>query len=254
MSEPVAVGDAGAVRTVRLDAPERMNALNTRTFELVTDALSGAAEDPAIACVVLTGTGRAFTAGMDLADDGTTAERRRDAWLDFITAIEGFAKPLVVGVNGMAVGFGTTVLGHADIAVAAESARFKAPFASLGLVPEAGASATLPALIGTQRAAQLFFTGGWMSAAEALDAGLVMRIVPDENLTSVLAEIGEAIASQSIDALVATKRLLLEARLPAARAAREREQVAFDHLMAGPDYAEALAAFGDKRKPDFSRR
>jgi enoyl-CoA hydratase/carnithine racemase len=249
----VAVSDHDGVRTVRLARPERLNALNTAIFEAVREALEDAASGREIACLVLTGTGRAFTSGMDLVDDGESPERRATAWLGFVEAIESFPKPLVVGVNGLAVGFGTTVLGHADIAVAAESARFRAPFASLGLVPEAGATARLPAVMGAQAAAHLCFTGSWLSAREAQAAGLVWRVVADDALDTELADLGAQIAAGAVDSLIATKRLLLDARLPEARAARLREQARFDELLAGPAFAEAVRAFEEKRRPDFPR-
>ena len=127
------------------------------------------------------------------------------------------------------------------------------PFTSLGLVPEAGSTVTIPALMGRQRAALAFFTAAWVSSAEAAESGLVLRVVPDDQLLDEAMAIAAQIAAQPIESLVQTKRLLLESRLPAAFEARHREEPEFRRLLAGPAHAEALAAFREKRPPDFRR-
>jgi enoyl-CoA hydratase/carnithine racemase len=247
----VSVDDRDGVSLVTLNRPEALNAFNGALFEAVHAALDRAAADPAIGCVVVTGTGRAFTAGSDLSDEpDPDAPNPYDA---FIVRLETFPKPLVAAVNGLAIGIGTTMLGHCDVALAGESARFRMPFTSLGLVPEAGSTVTIPALMGRQRAAVALLTSRWISSAEAADAGLVLRTVADESLLAEALVLATEIAAQPLESLVQTKRLLLESRLPATLSARHREEEEFRRLLAGPAHAEAVAAFREKRPPDFRR-
>jgi enoyl-CoA hydratase/carnithine racemase len=248
-TDVVLVEDRDGVRTVTLNRPDALNAFNGALFEGVRGALEDAAADGTVGCVVLTGAGRAFTAGSDIADDpDPDAPNPYDA---FIERVETFPKPLLAAVNGLAVGIGTTILGHCDLALAAESARFRMPFTSLGLVPEAGSTVTIPALMGRQRATQALLTSEWIPAADAAEAGLVLRVVADDALAAEAQELAAKIAAQPLESLVQTKRLLLESRLPAALASREREEEEFRRLLAGPAHAEALAAFREKRAPDF---
>jgi enoyl-CoA hydratase/carnithine racemase len=249
----VDVRDAAGVRYLTFDRPESLNAVN---FDLLTEAtaeLSRAAEDDQVRCVALTGRGRAFTAGLDLNDDAHTVDERDAAYARFIEVLESFPKPLVAGVNGAAVGLGTTMLGHCDIVLAATSARFRVPFARLGLAPEAGSTVRLPALLGEQAAAYALLTGDWISAEEAERQGLVFRLVAGDDLDAELSAVCEAIAANPVDSLVTTKRLLLDARLPLSLAARKREEPEFARLSRGPDHAEALAAFRERRAPEFRR-
>jgi enoyl-CoA hydratase/carnithine racemase len=229
--------DDTGVRTVTLNRPDALNAFNRALFDGVR--------------VALTGVGRAFTAGSDIAsdDDGAGAA---DPYEPFIQAVESFPKPLVAAVNGLAVGIGTTMLGHCDLVLAAASARFRVPFTSLGLVPEAGSTATLPALLGRQRATHAFLTSSWISAADAAQSGLVWKLTEDADLADETARVCAEIAAQPLESLVATKRLLLDARLPAALEARGREEPEFRRLTTRPAHREALAAFRERRKPDFS--
>ncbi|MCW2990658.1 MAG: hypothetical protein JWM73_1252 [Solirubrobacterales bacterium] len=249
--EAALVEDRDGVRLVTLNRPDALNAFNAALFDGVRGALEEAAADPAIGCVAITGAGRAFTSGSDISD--APAPDAPNPYDPFIECVEAYPKPLIVAVNGLAVGIGTTMLGHCDLAIAGESARFKMPFASLGLVPEAGSTVTIPALMGRQRAAHALFTASWISAAEAAESGLVWRLVPDDELLAETWKVGAEIAAQPLESLVQTKRLLLESRLPAALAARNREEPEFRRLLAGPAHAEALAAFREKRAPDFRR-
>ena len=248
-SDVVIVDDHDGVSLITLEPPKALNAFNGELFRSLNVALDQAAEDPDVGCVVLTGAGRAFTAGMDMSDEpAPDAPNPYDA---LIECVETYSKPLIVAINGLAIGIGTTILGHCDIALAAESARFRMPFTGLGLVPEAGSTVTIPALIGRQRAAEALFTGRWISSAEAADGGLVLRTVPDDQLIDQALELAGQIAAQPLESLVETKRLMLASRLPAAHESRLREEEVFRRLLAGPAHAEALAAFREKREPNF---
>ncbi len=232
---PLACVDDAGVRTLRLNRPEALNAFNDALYRGVARSLVSAREDPAIACVLLTGTGRAFSAGQDLkelADGRSHDERQRDGFGPFIEALESFPKPLVAAVNGLAVGIGLTLLPHCDIVLASAEARFRAPFASLGVNIEAGNSLLLPATIGWQATAELVYGGGWLEAGDAVRLGLVSRLCAADALADEASMLARQIAAQPSAALVANKRLLLAARLDAVRAARAREDRSFAALLA----------------------
>jgi len=249
----IIIDNEDGVLRITLNRPDVLNAINSRTYVQLREALDWAAEDPGIACVLLTGTGRAFTAGVDLGDNEGSVDERWAIYDAFMQRFEGLGKPLVVAVNGIAVGIGATLLGHADIVLAAESARFRMPFVALGLSLEAGSSYTMPALMGRQNAAYALFTGEWLSASEALASGLVRTVVPDDALAAEASALCARIAAMPVASLVATKQMLLANQLEAARLARAREEQVFLQLQSGPDHAEALAAFAEKRKPVFRR-
>jgi enoyl-CoA hydratase/carnithine racemase len=252
VDSPVLVEDRTGIRLISFNRPGARNALTSRCYRLLAEALDGAVEDRHIACALITGVGDVFSAGLDLHDDELSPESQWEVYNAFLERLESFPKPLIAAVPGIAVGIGTTMLGHFDLVFAARSARFRLPFAALGLAPEAGSTLTLTAAMGPQPTAHALFTGAWMSAEEAASAGLVWRLVDDEELLAVAMAECEEIAEMPVGSLVATKRLLLANRLPQVRAARRREEEEFRRLQAGPDHAEALAAFAERRKPRFS--
>jgi enoyl-CoA hydratase/carnithine racemase len=241
------------VLILTLNRPEALNAFNRALFDAVREGLEAAAADPQVGCVLVTGSGRAFTAGSDISDDAgpDPAPGEKDPYDAFIECVETFPKPLVAAVNGLAVGIGTTMLGHCELVLAGASARFRMPFTSLGLVPEAGSTATIPSLMGRQPAVHALLTSSWIPAEEAARTGLVWRLTSDEELLAEALAVCEQIAAQPLESLMSTKRLLLDARLPAARAARDREEPEFRRLTERPAHLEALAAFRERRPPDF---
>ena len=257
---------AERVRLVTFDRPEARNAFDTALYSGVAGALDEAAASDEFAVVVLTGEGSAYSAGQDLAemgrlgrpadgaDDATVREHAQTAhgFTRFIAAIEAFPKPLVAAVNGVAVGIGTTMLPYCDLVLASDDARFRLPFASLGVVPEAGSTFTLPSVMGWQQAAHVFFTAEWLGVDQAIECGLVWRRCSPADLVPDALAVAASIAAMPIVSLVETKRLLLATRLDAARAARAREEEVFRHLTGAPANREAIAAFLDKRAPDFT--
>jgi enoyl-CoA hydratase/carnithine racemase len=258
----ISVDDDQRVRLVTFRRPEARNAFDTALYGAVATALDGAATDDDLAVVVLTGEGTAYSAGQDLGEMGrlsspsTRAETQEDAaehgFRRFIAAIEGFPKPIVAAVNGVAVGLGTTMLPYCDIVLVSETARFRLPFASLGVVPEAGSTFTLPTVMGWQAAAHAFFTAEWFDAARAIESGLAWKICSPDTLLDEAMGVARAIARMPVVSLVETKRLLLATRLDASRAARAREEEAFGWLTGAPANREAIAAFLEKREPDFT--
>ena len=241
--------DADGVRLLRFDRPEALNAFSQALWEAVTEALADAAEDDTIHCVVLTGNGRAFTAGMDLtemADTEALAKLDTPGYQLLMPVLETFPKPLLAAVNGVGVGIGMTMLPHCDIALIATSARLKAPFVSLGVTTEAAASVTLPAVAGWQRAAHLLFTEPWVDAERAVELGLALEVVPDDEVLERTMAIARTIATMPLASLVATKEMLVAGRIDALRAARLREERVFERLVGEAANAAALADFTGK--------
>jgi enoyl-CoA hydratase/carnithine racemase len=241
------VDDADGVRLLTLHRPDRLNAFNQALWCATRDALADAAGDPAIACVVITGAGRAFSAGQDLtemADPTVLASGDEEpGYRTFMPVLESFPKPLLAAVNGVGVGIGLTMLLHCDLVLMAESARLRAPFVSLGVTTEASASLLLPATIGWQEAAHLLFTEPWIDATTAHRLGLAWRVVTDEALLDEALTLARTIATMPVRSLEATKRLMLAGRLEAVRAARLREEAEFERLVGAPENREALEKF-----------
>jgi len=250
-SDVVLVEDADGVRRITFNRPDALNAFNQELWVAIRDALVEAAEDPELRCVVLTGTGRAFTAGQDLAEmadpammeptDGT--DRPEPGYRQLMQVLETFPKPLLAAVNGVGVGIGLTILPHCDIVFIGESARLKAPFVSLGVTTEASASLLLPATIGWQEAALLLFTEPWIDAAEAVRLGLALRSVPDAELLDEIMAVARTIGAMAVEPLTTTKRMMLEARGTSVRDAREREEREFARLVGAPENRAALDSF-----------
>jgi enoyl-CoA hydratase/carnithine racemase len=241
--ERIVVADDGGVRTITWNRPEALNAMSIELWDGTRDALRSAGDDD-VRCIVFTGTGRGFTVGQDLAEmaDPRQGEAGRGfrGLMDALVAVE---VPMIAAVNGMAVGFGATLLPWCDIAIAGESARFKVPFVSLGVTNEAGSSATLPAVMGPQAAARFVLTGDWLSAAEARSCGLVSEVVPDGELLAAAHALAARLAAQPPNALRTTTSLLRAGRTPAWLEAIEREYVAFARLAGGPENLAAIEAF-----------
>jgi enoyl-CoA hydratase/carnithine racemase len=246
--------DDGRVRLLTFDRPDALNAMNNALYWATADALAAAGNDPGVATVVITGTGRAFCAGQDIGEmSAAPTDSRGHGFPAFTDGLASFPKPVLAAVNGAGVGVGATMLALCDLVVMAESARLRLPFPTLGVAPEAGSSYTFPALLGPQTAAYHLFTAAWMTAPEALAAGLAFRVVPDDELLAATLAVAQQIAAMPISSLVATKELLVAARAPAFRAARAREDEAFARLIGGPANREAIAAFLEKRAPDFAQ-
>ena len=246
--------DDQRVRTITLDRPDALNAFNTHLYDAVREALEDAAARPDIACVVITGAGRAFSAGQDLGEmaappleDGNVVH----GFAAFLTAVSRFEKPLIAAVNGLGIGIGLTLLLHCDLVLIADTARLRGPFTVLGVVPEAASSVLLPEIMGRQRAAHALFTSAWITAEEAVDSGIAWKLVPAADLMTETLAVAREIAAMPITSLVETKRLLVAPRLDAIDAARAREDAVFHRLVGAPANIEALTAFVEKRPPDF---
>jgi enoyl-CoA hydratase/carnithine racemase len=251
------IADRNRVRTITLDRPDALNAFNEALYDATTEALLAAADDPGVAVVLLTGNGRAFSAGTDLLEMHQRATDPdfvpgKHGFLGLLDALVAFPKPLVCAVNGVGLGIGATILGYADLAFMASTARLKCPFTSLGVAPEAASSYLFPQLVGRQDAAWMLLSAEWVSAQEALQMGLVWRVCEPDDLLAEAHRHAEVLAARPISSLVAVKRTMTEPHREAIRAARDRENAAFAELMGGPANLEALTAFAEGREPDFT--
>jgi enoyl-CoA hydratase/carnithine racemase len=253
MTDHVLISAADRVLRVRLNRPEKKNALTHAMYDALTAALERAEADPAIRAITLTGTGDSFSSGNDLADFlQQPAQSGESPVMRFLAAIARAPKPIVAGVNGLAVGIGVTMLLHCDLVYAAEGASFQLPFVNLGLVPEAASSLLLPRLAGHQRAAELMLLGERFDAGAARAIGLVNAVVPAASLDAELDARAAALAAKPPAALRLAKALLKgdAAGVPARMAA---EAAHFAQALRSPEAREAMEAFMQKRKPDFAR-
>lgn len=228
------VEDDGGVRTLTLNRPEALNAFNQDLWYATAEALEAAAADDGVRCVLITGTGRAFSAGQDLGEmsDPSVFEGQEPGYQRFMPVLETFPKPVVAAVNGVGVGIGLTMLLHCDIVLISDDARLKVPFISLGVTTEASASLLMPATMGWQRSAEVLFTEPWIDSAQAVADGIALRSVPSDQLMDEARRIAGHIGSLPLAPLLATKRLMLAGRADAVAAARLREVDEFESLVA----------------------
>jgi enoyl-CoA hydratase/carnithine racemase len=245
------IDDENRVRTLTLNRPEALNAFNEALYDATTQALLDAAADPQVAVVLLTGAGRGFSAGTDLAEMQARItdphfQEGKYGFRGLIEALSAFPKPLICAVNGVGLGIGTTILGYADLAFMSSAARLKCPFTSLGVAPEAASSYLLPQLVGRQNAAWLLLSSEWVDAQEALRMGLVWRVCEPEELLTEARRYADILAGRPISSLMAVKHTMLEPLRPEIAAATARENAHFAELMGAQANAAALADFSNR--------
>jgi enoyl-CoA hydratase/carnithine racemase len=244
----VQVADEGRVRTITFDRPDVLNAFDTALYRATADALDAAREDDGVHVGVLTGAGRAFSAGQDLAEMAKLAagEGGASGFPALLDALGRFDKPLVAAVNGVAIGVGFTMLAHCDLVLVADDARFRAPFAPLGVGPEAASSYLFPLRMGWQRAAEVLFTGDWIDAHAAVESGIALRVVPAAQLLGEAHTLAARIATAPLASLRAIKRTMTAAHADAIAAARNREDAAFAELLSSAASRAALDEFNTR--------
>lgn len=245
------------VLLVTLNRPKRKNAFDDPQWDGLADALREAREDPAVAVMVVTGAGNDFSAGQDLTAFGGAAEGRPDGkpsgYFGCMEALAAFDKPLLAAARGVGVGIGATFLFHCDVVYVGESVRLRLPFVSLGLVPEAASSYLLARVIGSQRAAELFYTAEWIDAARAVEVGIAARAWPDDEVLEATLAKAREIAQWPVSSLQATKRTLLAAQGDAVTRALATEDAGMAEQAGSPENQEAIRAFLEKRRPDFAQ-
>ena len=241
------------VMELRLNRPEKKNALNPQMYEALAHALREADSDPAVRVVWLTGSGDSFTSGNDVTSfvDGTRGPGQSPAH-GFLTALATLACPLVASVNGMAIGVGATLLLHCDMVLAARSAVFRFPFVDLGVFPEAASTLLLPRIAGHLKAMELFLLADRFDAPAALAAGMVNAVHEDAELQEASLAIARRLAAKPASALRATKARV-RAGYGDLSATIDAEIASFGEMVRSPEAQEAFNAFLEKREPDFSR-
>jgi enoyl-CoA hydratase/carnithine racemase len=211
MSDHVTIADQGSIRVVRMNRPDKKNALTASMYAAMADALESANSHPDIRCVVIAGAPGAFSAGNDLVEFSEMAAAGEGLALPvvrFLHALARCERPLVAAVQGIAVGVGTTMLLHCDHVVAGSDARFTTPFVSLGLVPEAASSLLAPRLMGHRRAFELLVMGRPLDATAALACGLVNTMVPPGEVEAEAMKAAHHIAALPAEAVATSRRLM----------------------------------------------
>lgn len=245
MSEIFATQD-GQVLTLTFNRPEKMNALTRDMYSGLSKGLNDAAGDFGIRAVVLNASGDHFTAGNDIMDFMNNPPTSDDSEVaQFLAALLNFPKPLIAAVKGNAVGVGTTMLLHCDVVIAGPTANFSMPFASLGLVPEAGSSFLFPQLVGYQRAARIFMTGESFDADSAIEMGLATA--KDADPLGHAMKIAQQIAEQPPQAIINTKALLKAKNHDAVAAVMKAEFEIFAMALQSEEAMEAFMKFMSKK-------
>ena len=254
MTEHLLQRTEDGVLWLTFNRPEILNAVDGQMMVELAEALEGARARVDVHVVVMTGTGRGFSAGADMASLRLAPEHpveTMDGANRVIRAVVGLDKPVLAAVNGIAAGVACSAALASDIIVAAESAAFLLPFASIGLMTDGGSSASVPASIGRVRAMRMALLGEPMSAAEALACGLITHVAPDEEFPDLVAKLARRLARGPAIAQSGIKKAINAATLPHLEAALDREHTGQRALFTTSDFAEGLDAFAAGRRPVF---
>jgi enoyl-CoA hydratase/carnithine racemase len=249
------IDTANGIRTLTLNRPDALNAFNGELWAALTNAIVDAREDNSARVLVITGAGRAFSAGADLSDSKSISSDTGEAGVGVQQLVEqmiDFPKPVIVAVNGLGVGIGATICGLADICYMAESARLKCPFSTLGITVEGSSSYTFANIMGRQAASWFLLGAEWMSAAQCKEANLALEVFPDDEFIEQVMERAGVLAAMPLASLLETKSLLMASHKEPMHEANRRETEALARLSGGPANREAVQAFMEKRPPDFS--
>ncbi len=257
---PIIISNTDGVRTITLNRPDVLNAFNDALLKALGQALRASAKDDGVRCLVLTGAGRAFGSGQDLAD--VKDRYQSDAPIELgahlrkhynriIAKIRTMEKPVIAAVNGVAAGAGASLALACDLRIAGESASFIQSFVHVGLIPDAGGSFMLPRLVGVSRAMELACTGRRVGAAEALRIGLVNQVVPDEELPAATMKLATKLANLPTRAIGLTKRAINHAWSADLETHLDYEAMLQTTAGQTKDHREGVTAFIEKRKPIF---
>lgn len=253
-SEFVDVTIDQGVMEIRLQRPERKNALTHDMYTALSAAMDEAEAAPEVRVMLLTGTQDCFTAGNDMLDFLNNPPKGDDSpVMIFLRKLVEISKPLVAAVNGPAVGVGTTLLFHCDLVFVARGARLQMPFTSLGLCPEAGSSMLLPMIVGHQRAAELLMQSKVIDGETAERIGIANAVCDDDSYLDTARAECRKLAAQPAAAVRLTKQLLKAPYVDQLRRHMKEEGDLFTERLGSPEAREAMSAFVEKRKPDFSQ-
>lgn len=250
MTDFVNVEMADKVCVITINRPEAKNAINQAMYGAMADALVEANDRADIRCVLLRAEGDIFTAGNDLRDFVSDSSQGVPPVHRFLSAIRDVDVPFVIAVNGAAIGIGLTMLLHADLVIASEAASFKAPFAQIGVVPEAGSSILLPQAVGIAWANDILLTGRSVTAQEALSIGLISRVYAAADLDAEAQKLAKQIAAMAPNAMKESKRLIRASR-DVLKAHMETELAVFGRQLKSAEFKEAATAFFEKRPPVY---
>ena len=253
MSEILTHQDAG-VLTLTFNRVERKNSITLAMYDALAAGLDQAAGDAATHAVVIQGHETVFSAGNDIEDFLKNKPGGMDSpAFRFLRSIAVFPKPLLAAVCGPAVGVGTTLLFHCDLVYAGDNAAFSMPFVNLGLCPEAASSLLAPRMFGYHRAAEALLMGEPFFAEAALEVGLVNRIVPPSEANALAQAQARKLAAKPLSSLIETKRLMKGGQQDVVLKRMAEEGAVFGRMLGEPAAREAMTAFMEKRKPDFSK-
>ena len=253
MSDILIHTEAG-VMTLTFNRLDKKNSITAAMYAALAVALEAAREDAAVRVVVIQGHELIFSAGNDLGDfmNNPPTDESAPVWR-FLHGISGFPKPVIGAVCGAAVGIGTTLLLHCDLVYAGDNAKFSLPFVNLGVCPEAASSLLLPQRLGHVRAAETLLLGEPFGAEQALEWGLVNRILPPNEVNRFAQAQARKLADKPQSSLLETKRFMKAEQTDAVRKRMTAEGEVFARMLREPAAREAVSAFMDKRKPDFNK-
>ncbi len=237
-SDELLVEQIGKILKLQFNRPEKKNSLTQAMYRSIISAFDAADADDSIHCILLQGTRDCFCAGNDLKD---FLEAEDLVAAEFVKKISKVKKPIVAAVNGPAIGVGTTMLLHCDLIVAAQDAFFMMPFTDLGLCPEAGASYLIPRALGHCRASELLLLGDKISAAEALDLGLINKVCSAEDYQNVAWEMAQRLAGKPLEAVMVSKALMRGQNEPQLEQAINAELEKFEQLLRSDAAREAIS-------------
>ena len=246
MSETVEIKRESGIQVLRLNRPEKKNALTSAMYQVRTESLKAANSDDAIAVTVILGQPGIFCAGNDIGDFLAASQGGGPLWgMEFIKALADCDKPLIAAVDGPAIGIGTTLMLHCDLVFASPRAVFQTPFVDLGLLPEAGSSLLGPRVLGHVRAFELLAMGAPWTAQQAKDAGLVNQLVEPEDLEGVALKAADALARKPRQALRLARRLL-RGDVAEVKSRMQEEGVLFLERVKSEEARDAFMAFLQK--------
>jgi 2-(1,2-epoxy-1,2-dihydrophenyl)acetyl-CoA isomerase len=256
MPDPqIQITQDAAVLTLTLNRPAALNALTSVMLAQIREALDAAAEDAAVRCVVITGAGRGFCAGQDLADaPADIGGLLDDFYIPLALCLRRMPIPVIAAVNGVAAGAGASLALGCDLVLAAESASFIQAFAKIGLLPDCGGTWLLPRLVGRARALELALLGDKLPAAQAQAIGLIYRCVPDAELPAAAQALALRLSTMPVTALAETRKAFDDGLLMDFEQALKQESAVQSRLAAADDFKEGRDAFLQKRKPSFQDR
>lgn len=253
-TELIKIEQGDGIITLLINRPDKKNALNLGMYQALADGLTEADQDDTVRVILISGGEECFTSGNDLADFLSSPPIGPESpVMQFLTAISEARKPIVAAVNGLAVGIGVTMLLHCDLVYAGNSATFQMPFVNLGLCPEAGSTLLLPKIMGHQRAAELLLLGEQFNADKAYSLGIATEVCPDGDVLATARSRALQLAAQPAAAVRLAKKLLKRDYATPLKETITEEGVQFIDRLKSPEAAEALQAFMQRRKPDFSQ-